>query len=147
MIKGDRDAETWYETSWRCSPTEGVPTVGGKSLKYLYKTKENERGPNLVILIDHFGVWKRNLYNVFHKSKFIWGFVLVQPTIFFVFYYFLWLRLLVVIRFSWVEHFGSFSKLTTRRWFVLYIILSLSLWKEELLFSILSKSRSCFTIL
>ena len=43
------------------------------------------------------------------------------------FFVFLRLRLLEVVRFSWIVHFASFSKLTTVHFVILYISLSLSL--------------------
>ena len=42
-----------------------------------------------------------------------------------IFFLFLRLRLLEVVRFSWIVHFASFSKLTTVHFVILYISLSL----------------------
>ena len=50
------------------------------------------------------------------------------------FCYFLRLRLLMGIRFSWVELFASFSKLLTVHFISFFVSLSLTLYKEELLF-------------
>ena len=58
--------------------------------------------------------------------------------------FFLRLRLLIFIRFSWVGHLASFSKQVTVH-FILCISHSYRLYKEELLFSYFSAIR-CFAV-
>ena len=58
--------------------------------------------------------------------------------------FFLRLRLLIFIRFSWVGHLASFSKQVTVH-FILCISHSSRLYKEELLFSYFSAIR-CFAV-
>ena len=47
----------------------------------------------------------------------------------------------MVIRFSWVELFASFAKLLTVHFIAFYVSLSLTLYKEELLFTFFSESQ------
>ena len=70
-------------------------------------------------------------FEIFHKTKTC----LEALCYYWLWFFFLRLRLLMVIRFFWVGHFASFSKQITVHFIILCISLSSRVYKEVFIFS------------